>query len=134
MSKRQPFQITSSPTQQVGASAESVAQAYLENRGFKPLIRNYRTKMGEIDLIMRDKESLVFVEVRARRDRRYGGGLESITVKKQRKIIKTASYYLMKNSKYYQHPCRFDVIEVLLPDQQKPDAEIHWIPAAFNAF
>ncbi|MCW9022255.1 MAG: YraN family protein, partial [Sedimenticola sp.] len=77
-----------------GNEAEQLAQRYLEQRGLRTLERNYRCKMGEIDIIMKDQDSLVFVEVRYRKQNAFGSAAESVTTTKQKKIIRAAYHYL----------------------------------------
>ena len=91
-----------------GASAEALAARYLEARGLTIVARNFRTRRGEIDLIARDAGTLVFVEVRLRRDARYGGAAESITAAKRERLAAAAQFYLMRLRE--PPPCRFDAI------------------------
>lgn len=97
-------------SQVIGFSAETQARAYLISQGLRWIKSNYRCRLGEIDLIMRDNDYLVFVEVRSRTSSSFGGALASVNYSKQQKIIKTASYYLMKHPAYQNHPVRFDVV------------------------
>ena len=91
-----------------GVAAEELAARYLATQGLRVIARNYRCRFGEIDLIAKDGEALVFVEVRLRRNSRFGGALASITYAKQRKLIATARHYL---SGLRDAPsCRFDAI------------------------
>ena len=94
--------------QQIGKDAEALAEQYLKRQGLKPLCRNYRSRWGEIDLIMSDGPELVFIEVRKRRHQQYGGATESVDHRKQQKLIRTAELYLQTLRHYPQ--CRFDVI------------------------
>ncbi len=111
-------------TRQFGEEKEQQACAYLTKHGLQLVVKNYHCKLGEIDLIMQDQETLVFVEVRYRKQNDYGGGLESVTRGKQRKIIRAAQYYL-ETSKKQNYPCRFDVIAYA------KDQKINWIKDAF---
>src|SRR5204862_504789 len=77
-----------------GTLAEQRAERYLQSQGLGLIERNYRSRFGEIDLIMRDGTSLVFVEVRMRRNKDFGGAAASIDVRKQQRIIRTAHQYL----------------------------------------
>ena len=116
---------------EIGAETEQIALDHLLNQKLKLLLRNFRCKVGGIDLIMLSaKHEVIFVEVRYRRSNEHGGALESITVGKQRKLIKTAQYFLLKHSKYANHPCRFDVIAIH-GLTNKP--EIEWIQDAIQA-
>ena len=97
-------------TYEKGLSGEDEAIAYLQNRGMVLLARRYRSPFGEIDLVMRDGETLVFVEVKARSKGRAGYGLLSVGERKQAKIVKTALQYMTE----YRCDCaaRFDVVEL----------------------
>lgn len=114
-------------TQTVGLDAEHKALDYLKSQGLSYVTRNYRCRCGEIDLIMRDHDYLVFIEVRARANRNFGGGLASITYTKQQKIIKTASYYLLENKLYDRVAIRFDAISI-----DGHAGSITWIQDAFR--
>ena len=115
-------------SRQQGQAAESAARVYLEGQGLIWRESNYQTKMGEIDLIMQDKQAIIFVEVRARRSEDFGGAIESITRAKQRKIIKTAAAYLQHHRLSDYYSSRFDVLIL-----QGLPAQINWIPNAFGA-
>lgn len=119
--------MTSQSTRQFGQEQEQQACDYLTVRGLQLIKKNYQCKVGEIDLIMRDKETLVFVEVRYRKQNSYGGGLESVTRDKQRKIIRTAQYYL-QTERCEEEPCRFDVVAITPNMAQE---KIQWIKDAF---
>ena len=107
-----------------GAAAEMLASAYLRRRGLTVRASNYRVRGGEIDLVCDDAGTLVFVEVRLRRNRNFGGAGGSITAAKQRRIVLAAQHYLAGKS---ERPCRFDVV---LLDDIDP-ARIEWIRGAF---
>ena len=94
----------------MGIEYESLACTFLLKKGFRLLEKNYRSPFGEIDLIMRNKTCLVFVEVRQRRQRQYGGALASIHRSKQRRILQTAQHYLQRNAAAHRMDCRIDVI------------------------
>lgn len=113
-----------------GRWAERVARDFLQSRGLEPMCDNYRFRGGEIDLIMRDGETIVFVEVRYRKNPEFGSGTESITAQKQERVIATARHYLQHNGSLAHQPCRFDVIAIG-NDMHKHDVE--WIPDAFDA-
>lgn len=114
-----------------GDAAESRALAFLQKQGLRLLERNYRVARGpfargaEIDLIMQDdQETLIFVEVRARNQLTQGGAAASITLTKQRRIVRAAQYYLMQ---WYELPaCRFDAVVI-------EGNEMKWLQAAFEA-
>lgn len=99
-------------TKSKGSIGEILAERHLKSLGYKFLERNYSSKIGEIDLICKDGETIVFIEVKARLDDRFGMPREAINYKKQQKIRRTAELYLMTN-KLYDKNCRFDCIEVL---------------------
>ncbi|MBS4097855.1 MAG: YraN family protein [Sulfuricella sp.] len=110
-----------------GAQAEQLAAAYLERHGLRAVERNYRCRQGEIDLILHDGGTLVFVEVRLRKSAAFGGAAASITAKKQRRIVLAAEHYLQGLKRI--PPCRFDV--VLLDGLAAQSVE--WIKDAFSA-
>ncbi|MBL8350423.1 MAG: YraN family protein [Burkholderiaceae bacterium] len=118
-------------TKAIGDSAEDRALAHLQQHGLALLQRNYRLAGGprqrgaEIDLIMRAADgTLVFVEVRARRDAGHGGAAASVSVPKQQRIVRAAQHYLMGLAAL--PPCRFDVVAV-------DGDSLVWLPAAFDA-
>lgn len=113
-----------------GAWAERLAANYLEDRGMETLVRNYRCRFGEIDLILREDRTIVFVEVRFRRDTRFGSGAESVDRDKKRRIAQSAQDYLRRNPQLRDRPCRFDIVSVSPSGQ---GTAIRWIPAAFDA-
>ena len=109
-----------------GARAEELCAELLRKAGLRVLARNWRCRHGEIDLVAEEGGTLVFAEVRYRRDERFGGAAESVTSAKQGRLIAAARLYLMR------HPdadCRFDV---LLLDSLEVD-RIRWIRNAFTA-
>jgi putative endonuclease len=91
-----------------GRDAERYAEAYLQNQGLVLVERNYRCRFGEIDLIMREEDVVVFIEVRMRASQVFGGAASSITLSKQGKLVRTARYYLASLKSV--PPCRFDVV------------------------
>jgi len=108
-----------------GFDAELVAAAYLQRRHLVLIERNYHCRFGEIDLIMRDGKTLVFIEVRMRTSEIFGGAAASITVSKQVKLLRTARHYIAGTNS--EPDCRFDV--VLLSGI---NAKIKWIENAFG--
>lgn len=106
-----------------GAAAEDRAAAYLTQQGLKLVARNFRCRGGEIDLIMRDGASLVFVEVRARARADFGGAAASITAAKQARIILAARHYLAQHR--VDAPCRFDAVLI-------QSGQLQWLRAAFE--
>lgn len=108
--------------QTFGRESESLAVKYLKKNGYKILEQNYRSKLGEIDIIAKDKKTLVFVEVKARRSDRYGSPKWAITPQKKRQVSKVALYYL-KVTKQTMVKARFDVVTVRSLES-KPQIEI----------
>jgi len=94
-----------------GKAGEQIACRVLEQKGFRLVKRNYRALHAEIDLIMRDGKTLVFVEVKARSSDRFGSGREAVTLRKQQNILRAAQTYLLENNAF-DDPIRFDVAEV----------------------
>ncbi len=109
----------------VGGDKERLAGDYLQQRGLRLIACNYRCRFGEIDLVMREAETLVFVEVRFRKSSRYGTPAETVDTHKQRRLAATASYYLREHPT--NAPCRFDVLAV------SGNNDIVWIRDAFHA-
>ena len=94
-----------------GQVGEKKAVTYLKKQKFKILCRNYKTKLGEIDIIAKDNDYVVFIEVKTRSSITYGAPSEAVNKAKQHKYILVANQYLMQN-KLTESPCRFDVIEI----------------------
>jgi putative endonuclease len=113
-----------------GAEAEALACQYLQKQGLRLVTKNYRCRMGEIDLIMREKAILVFIEVRYRKNSHYGSSAESVNLAKQHKLLKTAHYYLQQNRLTDTIICRFDVCALSYLNGQ---THIDWIKQAFSA-
>lgn len=112
-----------------GNHGEQLALDFLLDQGLNVVEQNTSSPWGEIDIVMRDGEEWVFVEVRYRNSQYYGGGLESVTTGKQRKLIRTAEHYIQKHHKTHFDACRFDIIE-LSGNMMTPD--INWIKDAFQ--
>ena len=109
-----------------GERAERIAAGYLQRKGLALVETNYRCRWGEIDLVLRDRDTIVFVEVKLRRSTSFGGTAYSVTPRKQARIIAAARHYLARKE---EMPCRFDV--VLLERLEPP--RIEWIRDAFSA-
>jgi putative endonuclease len=118
------------PKKDIGKLAEAAACDYLLHQGLTLVERNYLCKRGEIDLIMRDKQHTVFVEVRYRRSNRFGSSAESVDWRKQAKLLATAEHYLQQHPKAAQDACRFDVVALSTDNGQQT---IDWITNAFSA-
>lgn len=110
-----------------GAHAEKLAAQYLQQQGLKLLQTNYHCRFGEIDLILKDGDTHVFVEVRLRSSAAFGGAAASIDARKQAKLLKTAQFYLSELKRI--PPCRFDAVLLQSADLQ----QIEWIKNAFTA-
>ena len=106
----------------VGERGESIAEAYLRGRGFTILEKNYRGKTGEIDIVAREGDTIVFVEVKARRNLAYGPPQLAVTPFKQRQISRTALTWLAHHRKP-NAIARFDVIAILVPEHEVPQIE-----------
>ena len=111
-----------------GALWEKTAESFLLGHGLKLLQRNFSSRFGEIDLIMEDGETVVFVEVKYRKSSKHGSGADAVTFHKQGRISRTAAWYLAKNPQRAEQVCRFDVLSI---DSQKKDQGINWIKSAF---
>ena len=119
---------------QSGDEAENLAYSFLLKQGLILVEKNYSTRAGEVDLIMLDKkdpDTLIFIEVRYRKNRDFGGAAASVTAKKQQRIIKAALAYQQQNAS--QSSMRFDVVAVE-GDNSKNNIEIDWIKSAFDGF
>ena len=129
---------TTFSTQAVGNRAEEIARKYLIENELRHILSNYRCKCGEIDLIMEYKQILVFVEVRYRKNSRYGSGADTIDLRKRKKLLASATHFL-QSKKMFNRFCRFDVISMseTNPNSQSADSKdsvyIDWIQNAFQA-
>jgi putative endonuclease len=118
----------------IGQQAEDSALKFLQTKGMRLIARNYRCKLGEIDLVMQHDGALVFVEVRYRQQSNFGDGAESVDFRKQQKIIKSAEHFLQQHRQYSQSPCRIDVISISKQHNNTDCPEtIKWIPNAIQA-
>jgi putative endonuclease len=113
-----------------GGAFEQRACMELERAGLKLLARNYTTRYGELDLIMRDGDTVVFVEVRQRKRTSFGDAATSVTAAKRAKLVQTAQLWLVANPRHAQQPCRFDVMTY---DGQGDNAKMDWLRNAFEA-
>jgi putative endonuclease len=111
----------------LGDAGERAAARYLRRAGLRVITRGYRTPLGEIDLIARDRDTLVFVEVKTRRQ---GQPAEAVTPEKQRRLTNAAHQFLHR-FRLRGHPCRFDVVAVVWPEESLPP-RIEHIPNAFE--
>ena len=117
-------------SRQRGSHWEQVAESFLNKRGLETLERNFHARFGEIDLVMLDGSTLVFAEVRYRKNDGHGSGADSVTRTKQRRIISAAGRFLQFHPNDRLRPCRFDVISIGRKDGR---TRLNWIRNAFEA-
>lgn len=117
-------------TKQIGAQAEQIALDYLLKQGLTFIKRNFHSRFGEIDLIMKQQDLIIFIEVRCRNQRRYIDAIETVDFYKQQKIIKTAKFFLCQEkwANYYSY--RFDVLSI--NGRSDTMDNIIWVPHAFE--
>lgn len=113
---------------QQGQRGENIAADFLERRGFTIVARNFRCRSGELDLVARQNDLLLVIEVKARNGRSHGRGAESVTWQKQQKIVRATQYYLATRGNGREH-VRFDVLEV---DLAAPERDPLWYQSAFE--
>ncbi len=113
-----------------GGQWEKLAESFLNKRGLRTLERNYYSRFGEIDLIMMDRQTLVFAEVRYRSDNAHGSGAESVTVTKQKRITHAAQKFLQHHQHHASLACRFDVVSI---GSENGRMLMNWIRNAFDA-
>jgi len=109
-----------------GEREEQLALDFLLARGLSLVARNYRAKTGELDLVLREGDTLVIAEVRKRSHAAFAGGAESVDARKQGRIVRTAQMFLLSHPQFSDCPVRFDVLALDAADC------IEWIPAAFD--
>lgn len=114
-------------TRSLGTKMESEAKAYLIRNGYEIIANNFRCNLGEIDLIAKDKEYLVFIEVKYRSSTKNGLPHESVDHRKIRRIVNTARFYMLQHGYPEFTPCRFDVVVFL-------EEQIELIQNAFDAY
>ncbi len=108
---------------------EQFAERHLSEQGLKPFTQNFHSRHGEIDLIMKDNDMIVFIEVKYRKNNLFGGAIAAVTAEKQQKLAKTAKFFLHQQGlNEYNTTCRFDVIAIE-GDANHPD--ISWLKNAF---
>jgi len=113
-----------------GDAVETAALGFLQQHGLHLLARNAQARGGELDLVMRDGDALVFVEVRYRASAAFGGGAASVDAGKRRKLVHAAQVFLARHPQHADAPCRFDVIDAS-GDPASP--RIDWLRDAFRA-
>lgn len=111
-----------------GAAIEQIAAQWLQQRGLKLVTSNHHVKGGELDLVMYDRDTLVFVEVKHRATTRHGHPLEMVNAQKRRRLIRAATLYLARHD--LACPCRFDILAIT---GRPPALEFQWEQAAFDA-
>lgn len=112
----------------IGQQGEQRAEQYLRGQGLTPVTRNYNCGLGEIDLVMRDRETLVFVEVRRRKTTAFGSPLETVSANKQHKLQLAAQHYVMSQKIPSRQALRFDVVGIVSDGEHET---IDWIRNAF---
>ncbi len=112
---------------QIGSEGEALAVEHLKEKGYKIIEKNYKTPIGEIDIIAEDKNTVVFVEVKTRSSDFFGCPFEAVGAKKQQKLKSLALFYLKQKGK--ELPARFDVLSIYLKDGKE---EIQHIKDAFE--
>jgi putative endonuclease len=117
--------------QALGREGEAAARAYLERRGVRILVQNFRCAAGEIDLIGRTRDTLVFIEVKTRTSEAFGPPQLAVHLKKQRQIVRAAQWFLAEQ-RLPEVPCRFDVVAVTLSSGEGR-AAVDWVQDAFPA-
>jgi len=120
---------TDDPRHELGRAGERVAEQYLRKQGLKTLARHFNTPVGELDLVMRDGDTIVFVEVKTRRDRKHAEPEDAVHGAKQRRLLRAAQWFIHAR-RWDDPPCRFDVIGVIMPAGASPD--IKHSPDAFH--
>ena len=113
----------------MGQQAEALACSFLEQQGLTLITKNYRCPLGEIDIIMLDGATVVFIEVRLRRLGRFGRAEDSVTQQKQQKIIRTAQHFRKNYPNYSSQACRFDIVVYNGHDPGKTPP--HWLTQVF---
>ncbi|HWT16413.1 MAG TPA: YraN family protein [Patescibacteria group bacterium] len=113
----------------IGDALEAATERWLVAQGLRPLARQVRFRLGEIDLVMLHGDVLVFVEVRYRASASHGDGLDSITKAKRQKLVRAASLFLQGQPRYANAACRFDVVSV---SGASTDPAFDWLRDAFR--
>ncbi|WQG58881.1 YraN family protein [Pseudomonas sp. RTB3] len=116
---------------QSGKDAELQALNYLQQQGLRLITQNWLCKRGELDLVMLDGDTVVFVEVRYRKHAQWGGALASIDGRKRQKLILAAQFFLLKEHRWSDAPCRFDVVAI--ESTRSGKADLNWIKSAFDS-
>ena len=112
--------MTKDQDRKLGNKGERLAKKHLKKKGYKLLKNNYTATVGEIDLIMQDDQTVVFIEVKTRRDESFATAISAINYGKQKRISKTAKWFIQKNA-LQNRPCRFDAVIVIISEKNKPE-------------
>ena len=124
--------MSDSPRQTIGQAAEGWALTHLEEHGLRLLARNWRCRLGELDLVMLDGDTVVFVEVRYRRHNAWGGAEASVDARKRSRVSAAAQVFLQQQPRWARRPCRFDVVAIGPAERVSPP-RLNWIRSAFDA-
>ncbi|MDD0845470.1 YraN family protein [Pseudomonas sp. Gutcm_11s] len=114
-------------TQDSGRSAEALARDHLQQQGLRLLAQNWSCRGGELDLVMLDGDTVVFVEVRYRKHAAWGGALESVDGRKRQRLILAAELFLQRENRWGKQPCRFDVVAI-----GPGSSGLNWLRNAFE--
>ena len=113
--------------QDSGRAAENLARDHLQRQGLRLLAQNWSCRGGELDLVMLDGDTVVFVEVRYRKHAAWGGALESVDARKRQRLILAAELFLQRENRWGKQPCRFDVVAI-----GPGDSGLNWLRNAFE--
>jgi len=119
------------PRHILGKSGESLAEEFLRSKGYEIVERNFKTRFGEIDLVAKDGDTLVFLEVRTKKNAVFGHPFDTVNLKKQRKIINMAKMFLVVKDIPASTVCRFDVIGLIA--EEGKEIQIFHLRDAFQA-
>jgi putative endonuclease len=123
--------VVTDPRQVLGRQGEAAARAHLERRGVRIVMENFTCPAGEIDLVGRTRDSLIFIEVKTRKSRAFGPPHLAVHQQKQRQIVRTAEWYLAEH-RMSDVACRFDVVAVTFSEDEEAP-RIDWVQDAFPA-
>ena len=115
----------------IGKKYEAHAAKFLRNHGYRIVAKNFQWRGGEIDLVVINNSVIVFVEVKYRSNEDYGQAVETVTLEKQRKLIRTAHYFLQQHNEFSLMDARFDVIG-MTPTSDDKEIKVDWIKGAFT--
>jgi len=116
---------TTPNSKSIGDAAEFKAVGFLRSKKVKIIDTNFHSKLGELDIVAQEESTLCFIEVKYRKNSFFRQPYEAVSKSKQKKIIRTAEFYLQKHPAFSKHPCRFDIISIVKDD-------ITWIKNAFD--